>query len=115
MLNLAVRNLVRRPKKTLLIAVLIASGMAAFDLANFILADNGDNVEELAGRYGWGGVSGHMRTLADDLHMWSNVDAAAVAHAAATCLTPEQMGFVCIGPWRDADRQEVEELLHQLI
>ncbi|MGM0416844.1 MAG: M16 family metallopeptidase [Thermodesulfobacteriota bacterium] len=74
-----------------------------------------DNVEELAGRYGWGVVSGHMRTLADDLHMWSNVDAAAVAHAAATCLTPEQMGFVCIGPWRDADRQEVEELLHQLI
>ena len=74
-----------------------------------------DSVEELAGRYGWGVVSGYMRTLADDLHMWSNIDAARVAHAATTCLIPEQMGFVCIGPWRDADRQEVEKLLHQFV
>jgi len=74
-----------------------------------------DNVEDLAGRYGWGVVNEYMRTLADDLHMWRNIDAAAVAHAATTCLTPEQMGFVCIGPWRDADRQEVEKLLHQLV
>ncbi|MCA1796228.1 MAG: M16 family metallopeptidase [Desulfuromonadaceae bacterium] len=73
-----------------------------------------DNVEDLAGRYGWGVVSGYMRTLADDLQMWRNVDAVAVAHAAATCLTPAQMGLVCIGPWRDAERQKVEELLHQL-
>lgn len=73
-----------------------------------------DNVEDLAGRYGWGVVSGYMRTLADDLHMWRNVDAEAVAHAAATCLVPEQLGFVCIGPWRDTDRLEVEKLLHQL-
>jgi len=73
-----------------------------------------DNVEDLAGRYGWGVVSGYMRTLADDLHMWRNVDAADVALAAATCFVPKQMGFVCIGPWRDADRQEVEQLLRQL-
>ncbi|MDY0290887.1 MAG: pitrilysin family protein [Desulfuromonadaceae bacterium] len=74
-----------------------------------------DSVEELAGRYGWGVVSGYMRTLADDLHMWSNIDAARVAYAATTCFVSEQMGFVCIGPWRDTDRQEVEKLLHQFV
>jgi predicted Zn-dependent peptidase len=74
-----------------------------------------DNVEDLAGRYGWGVVSGYMRTLADDVHMWSNVSAADVADAAATSLIPEQMGFVCIGPWRDEDRDEVENLLSRLV
>lgn len=71
-----------------------------------------DSVEELAGRYGWGIVSGHMRTLAQDLDFWRHISAAAV-QAAAYCLTPARMGFVCIGPWKESERHAVEEMLRR--
>ncbi|MDY0212396.1 MAG: pitrilysin family protein [Desulfuromonadaceae bacterium] len=74
-----------------------------------------DSVEEQAGRYGWGIVSGHMRTLAQDLDFWRNISPAAVQEMAAYCLTSERMGFVCIGPWRESERHAVEEILHHML
>ncbi len=73
-----------------------------------------DSVEELGGRYGWGIVSGHMRTLAQDLDFWRCISPAAVQDAAAYYLTSKRMGFVCIGPWREADREAVETMLRRM-
>ncbi|MFW6387362.1 MAG: M16 family metallopeptidase [Thermodesulfobacteriota bacterium] len=70
-----------------------------------------DNVEDLAGRYGWGVVSGYMRTLEQDLKLWRSVSPAAVQEAARYCLNPARMGFVCIGPWQQGERDKVESLL----
>lgn len=70
-----------------------------------------DNVEELAVRYGWGELSGDMRTLQDDRDAWLKVTPALVQQAAQTCLCRERMYFVCIGPWRAQDRAAVETLL----
>jgi predicted Zn-dependent peptidase len=70
-----------------------------------------DNVEDLAGRYGWGVVSGYMRTLKQDIDLWSSISPAAVHEAARYCLNPARMGFVCIGPWQQEERDKVETLL----
>lgn len=70
-----------------------------------------DNVEDLASRYGWGELTGCMRTLEDEALAWQNVNTAQVLEAARRCLTPERMYFVCIGPWRTQDREQVEQLL----
>jgi predicted Zn-dependent peptidase len=70
-----------------------------------------DNVEDLAGRYGWGVVSGYMRTLEQDLNLWRSVSPAAVQEAARYCLNSARMGFVCIGPWQQEERDKVESLL----
>ncbi|MCD6527448.1 MAG: insulinase family protein [Desulfuromonas sp.] len=70
-----------------------------------------DNVEELAVRYGWGEIGDDMRTIDDDARNWQLVTAQRVDQAAWRCLRPEQMYFVCVGPWREEDRQEVERLL----
>ncbi len=71
-----------------------------------------DSVEEQAGRYGWGIVSGYMRTLAQDLDFWRSISPVAVQEAAVYCLSRERFGFVCIGPWRESERRAVEELFH---
>nr|WP_320115179.1 pitrilysin family protein [uncultured Desulfuromonas sp.] len=70
-----------------------------------------DNVEDLASRYGWGELTGCMRTLADEARCWQSVNSASVLDAARTCLCPERMYFVCVGPWRNKDRERVEQLL----
>ncbi len=74
-----------------------------------------DNVEDLASRYGWGELTGCMRTLADEARSWQGVDAAQVLDAAQTCLRPERMYFVCVGPWRTKDRERVEQLLAEYV
>ncbi|MDY0398367.1 MAG: M16 family metallopeptidase [Desulfuromonas sp.] len=73
-----------------------------------------DSVEELAGRYGWGLFSGQLRTLQQERQLWQQLTAEAIVTAAAQVLRPEQLCFACVGPWRAADRQQVEALLRVL-
>jgi predicted Zn-dependent peptidase len=73
-----------------------------------------DNVEELASRYGWGEISNDMHTLSDDAKEWQQVNPAMIQQAARQCLTPQRMFFVCVGPWRQGDRDVVEALLQSV-
>ncbi|MBN2645832.1 MAG: insulinase family protein [Desulfuromonadaceae bacterium] len=70
-----------------------------------------DNVEDLCGRYGWGVFSGALRTLEDELRLWSTMVPQAVEESARRTLQPHRLCFACVGPWRAADQAEVEALL----
>ncbi|MDY0190865.1 MAG: pitrilysin family protein [Desulfuromonas sp.] len=83
----------------------------AVQLGLYRLHFSRDNVEELAVRYGWGEMSGNMHTLRDDTQALQQVTSAMVQDAARACLRPERCYFACIGPWREADKHEVENLL----
>ena len=61
--------------------------------------------------YGWGELTGCMRTLADESMSWDKLDVDQVLEAAQACLIPDRMYFVCVGPWRAKDRERVEQLL----
>ena len=73
-----------------------------------------DRVEELAVRYGWGEISGDLRTLHDDTVAWQQISAAAVQEAAMACLRSDRCYFACVGPWREHDKIKVEAMLHNL-
>jgi predicted Zn-dependent peptidase len=70
-----------------------------------------DQTEAQAIRYGWGLQVDYLRTMAQDRKAVKQITAAQLQQIAGEFLTRERARLVVVGPWQDADRSAVEQLL----
>lgn len=70
-----------------------------------------DHTEEMAARFGWGTLSGYLRTLEDDRTSAEALHPAQLQASAAALLTPGALKAAFVGPWSSRDQKQVEKLL----
>ncbi len=72
-----------------------------------------DQTDSLAVRYGWGGTQAeYLRTLDQDISELKKVTPPEdLQNAARRFLRSDAMKLVVVGPWSEAERHEVEELI----
>jgi predicted Zn-dependent peptidase len=70
-----------------------------------------DQTEALAVRYGWGLQANYLRTLDQDRTELQNLTAAQLQQVAGEIFTADAVKLVVVGPWREADKTAVEQLL----
>lgn len=70
-----------------------------------------DQTDSLAVRYGWGTQAEYLRTLDQDISELKKVTPEDLQNAARHFLRSDAMKLVVVGPWSEADRHEVEELI----
>ncbi len=79
----------------------------------FDLEFSQDQTEAQAVRYGWGLLSGYLRTSAQDRHDIQQLSAARLQQVATELLRRETLHLVVVGPWKEADRVKIEQLLQK--
>lgn len=70
-----------------------------------------DHPEDLAMRYGWGELTGYLRTVEEDRREMAAVTAQALRNAARDVFFGGKPRTAVIGPYRKQDRAKVEKLL----
>jgi len=70
-----------------------------------------DQTDSLAVRYGWGTQAEYLRTLDQDISELKKVTPEDLQNAARRFLRSDAMKLVVVGPWSEAERHEVEELI----
>lgn len=70
-----------------------------------------DQTEAMAVRYGWGLQANYLRTLEQDRHELLSLTAERLQLVARQVFTLEGLKLVVVGPWTDADKLAVEQLL----
>ncbi len=70
-----------------------------------------DHTEAMATRYGWGELTGYLRTLEQDRREVCSVTPEQVREAASTLLTPGALKAALVGPWSARDRKKVEDIV----
>lgn len=71
-----------------------------------------DQTEAMAVRYGWGLQADYLRTLEQDCAEIKPLTAAQLQQVARDLLCRVGMKLVAVGPWTEADKQAVEQLLN---
>ena len=77
----------------------------------FDLEYSRDQVDEMALRYAWCELSGCQRTIAADLADLNRVTAEGLQATARELFTPERLCCVAVGPYRSAERREVDSFV----
>lgn len=70
-----------------------------------------DLPEEMAVRFGWGELVGFRRSLEEDLLAAEAMTAEKLQQLAREILQPGRLALAVIGPWRESDRAQVEQLM----
>jgi predicted Zn-dependent peptidase len=70
-----------------------------------------DQTEAMAVRYGWGLQSDYLRTLEQDRNELQSLSAEQLQQVADELLRSERMKLVFVGPWTEADKTAIEQLL----
>lgn len=70
-----------------------------------------DHTEEMAARFGWGTLSGYLRTLEDDRVGAEALRPAQLQASAAQLFTPGALKAAFVGPWSSRDQKQIEKLL----
>jgi predicted Zn-dependent peptidase len=70
-----------------------------------------DHTEEMAVRFGWGALSGYLRTLEEDRAGAAALRPADLQATATALFTPGALKAAFVGPWSGRDQRQVEKLL----
>lgn len=70
-----------------------------------------DHTDDMAMRFGWGELVGCLRTVEQDRREVAAVTAADLLATASDLFVPGNLKVAVTGPWKGADRREVEKLL----
>jgi len=70
-----------------------------------------DHTEEMAVRFGWGALSGYLRTLEDDRASATALRPADLQQTATELFTPGALKAAFVGPWSGRDQKQIEKLL----
>lgn len=70
-----------------------------------------DHADVLAGRYGWGLITGYLKTLEDERREALAVGPEEMQAAARVLFTADNLHMAVVGPFADKDRRQVEKLL----
>lgn len=70
-----------------------------------------DSGYEMQVRYGWGELMGVARDIGDDLAAAAALTAADICEAACELFSSRNLHLVAVGPWRKADRRNIEKIL----
>lgn len=70
-----------------------------------------DHTDDMAMRFGWGELVGCLRTVEQDRSDVAAVTAADLLATASELFVPGNLKVAVTGPWKGADRREVEKLL----
>jgi predicted Zn-dependent peptidase len=70
-----------------------------------------DHADVLAGRYGWGLITGYLKTLEDERRETLAVGPEEMQAAARVLFTADNLHMAVVGPFADRDRRKVEKLL----
>ncbi|PLX98217.1 MAG: insulinase family protein [Desulfuromonas sp.] len=72
-----------------------------------------DHPDEMVVRYGWGELVGFVRDIEADRTALEQLTTDALTSALAQALDPDQLRLVVVGPWRQSDRPQVEQIVRQ--
>ncbi|NOY12824.1 MAG: insulinase family protein [Deltaproteobacteria bacterium] len=72
-----------------------------------------DQTEALAVRYGWGLQSNYLRTLTQDRNELQQLTAERLQQVAGELFCRDALKLVVVGPWSEADKQVIEQLLEK--
>jgi predicted Zn-dependent peptidase len=70
-----------------------------------------DSAYEMQARYGWGELMGICRSIEEDRAEAEDVNAEEIRSAAAALFAPHNLNLVSVGPWKNAERKEIEKIL----
>jgi predicted Zn-dependent peptidase len=70
-----------------------------------------DSSYEMQVRYGWGELMGLVRSIEEDQAEAATLDGEAIRATAAALFAPRNFNLVAVGPWKPADRREVERIV----
>lgn len=71
-----------------------------------------DHTDEMATRYGWGEISGMLRTTEEDRQAVIALSAASLQKTAQDLLLPETLKMAVVGPFAQEDQQEITTILN---
>lgn len=78
----------------------------------FDLEFSRDQSDAMAVRYGWGLQADYIRTLEQDCRELKQLRAEDIRQVARDIFRPQGVKLVVVGPWSEAGRREVEQLLN---
>jgi predicted Zn-dependent peptidase len=79
----------------------------------FDLEFSQDNTESMVTRYGWGEMSGYLRTLEQDRQDVLSMTPDVLQQAARSVFAAGNLKIAVVGPWKETQRRAVKEILRQ--
>ncbi len=70
-----------------------------------------DSTYEMGVRYGWGELMGILRDIEEDQAEAAAVTPETLRDTARTLFAPDNVNLVAVGPWKAADKKEVQRIL----